>query len=112
MGMAYQVSQHEVVFMRIYCALVDAMKQYLLAVLCLSFLLSALFEVVRRKQGITATGGCAAFSDLMYAMWCFPCSVSWIVRTEKGVSLGHARRWRLLSSLGADDETEVLPVHQ
>ena len=57
------------------------------------------------------TGRCAFLADLMYAMFCCPCAVSWIMRTEKGATLGDARKWRLLSPLGANDETEILPIH-
>lgn len=110
--MAYQMSQQEYTYLWIYAMAANYLNMFWLGSLCLYFLVVALIQVVRRREGIVAKGRCPVLGDLLYAAFCLPCALSWIIRTEKGVAYGHTRRWKLLSPLGADDEAEVLPVHQ
>ena len=88
----------------------DFVHMYFLGCLCLVFLLVALLEFTRRREGIVARGRCMVLGDLAYAACCCPCAMSWIMRVERGASLGHARKWSLLSPVGADESAEVLPI--
>lgn len=109
--MAYQTSQLEYQYMLAQSRVTNVVSLLALGALCFSFLLMSMLEMIRRREGIVGRRRYAAFYDFLYALLCCPCAMSWIIRTEEGTALGSARRWSLLSPTGADDESEVMPIH-
>lgn len=82
---------------------------YLMAVLTLMVLVG----IVSRRDGRSQIPFRGAFHQFCYAWFCCPCAMSWLVRSERHLSAGHARSWSLLSPTGTNDNSvEVLAVHR
>jgi len=110
--MAYGIMTSQADYLKVRFSLENMASMGFLSWGVICFIFSLLIAYTRRREGIR-TERWGPVQDILYVMYCLPCAVSWLIRTESSIGAGIHRQWSLLSPVGwgSEETAEILPVH-